>query len=105
MEHRQQGAFLHILADVHVDLLYPTPDERGHLSQFIFVGLNCGGILPGYQQRSTGNRRDLDHRPREFFGSEMDHSCPFGHNCLLDLRRLLRSSLAGKEPSEDKGGK
>ena len=67
VEHRQQGVFLHVLADIHVDLHHPAPDERGHLSTFILVDLNCGGKFPRYQQLASGNRRDLDRRPREFF--------------------------------------
>jgi hypothetical protein len=105
VEHRQQGVFLHILADIHIDLHYPAPDERGHLGQFIFVGLNCGGKFPRYQQLASDNRRDLDHRPGEFFGCEMEHSRPVSHNRLLGLRHLVGSSLASNKPSECKDDK
>ena len=103
VKHRQQGVFLHVLADIHVDLHYPAPDERGHLSQFIFVGLNCGGKIPMYTQLATDNRRDLDHRSREFFGCEMEHSWPVRHDGLLGLRCLIGRSLAGNKSSERYG--
>jgi len=86
-----------------MDLYHPAPDERSHLSQLIFVGLNCGWKLPRYQQLPTGNRRDLDHRPRKFFGCEMEHSRSVSHNGLLGLRHLVGSSVAGSKSSERKG--
>jgi hypothetical protein len=86
-----------------MDLHHPAPDESGHLSKFIFVGLNCGGKFPRYQQLPTGNRRDLDHRSREFFGCEMEHSRSVSHNGLLGLRNLVGSSVAGSKSSEHKG--
>jgi hypothetical protein len=67
-----------------------------------FVGLNGGSVLPGYQQRPTSNRRDLYHRPRKFFGCEMDHSWLVSHG-LLGFRRSVGSSLAGKKSHEGKG--
>ena len=67
VKHRQQSVFLHVLPDIHVDLHHPAPDERGHLSQFIFVGLNCGGKLPGQPNLPARDRHDLNRRPRNFF--------------------------------------
>ena len=103
MKHRQQGIFLHVLTDIHMDLHHPAPDERGHLSKFIFIGLNCGGKLPRYAQLPTGNRRNLNGRPGEFFGCEMEHTRPVGHNGLVGLRCLVGGSLAGNQSSECKG--
>ena len=105
VERCQQGIFLHVLADIHMDLHHPTSDECGHLSQLIFIGLNCGGKFSRYQQRPSGNRRDRDHCPREFFGCEMEHSRPLSHNGLLGFRRLVGSPLASNKASECEGGK
>ncbi|MCE9535199.1 MAG: hypothetical protein K8R65_02155 [Nitrospirae bacterium] len=103
VEQGQQGIFLHVLPDIHMDLHHPAPDERGDLSQFVFVGLHGGRKLPRYLQLSTGNRRDFDDRSREFFGGEMEHSRPVSRNDLVGPRHWVGRSLAGNKSSEHKG--
>ena len=54
---------------------------------------NYGGKLPRYSDCRTV-RRDLDHRWREFFGCEMEHSWPVSHNGLLGLGAFIQLLFA-----------